>query len=624
MPDEMPEFSSTPLEEKPKRKRTYHRRVAAPAGMSSAEKKEITKNLTSIYSDNGKIPDMRRIKVRKSGSLFKSLFIVVIIGGLLAAAAWSGFFVLPNKNQTSESKVEVKIAGPETLSLGAENTYNISYENKENVRLTNVILSVKYPETFSLADSSVASANAGHTEWNLGTILPRQKGNITITGKNYGALNQEGSWRIFLNYKPENFNSELQKVATLSTKISQTPFSMAVSGPDKIAVGSDAKYTFTLVNNGEWWPEKLEMTPVWPENFYPASSTPALEKNKWIIKGSNFSTSTPIGALNFVVIGKWGDGGEATTMPVKTSLSLPFNGEQYVIAEANLNTELVKNTVGLNLAINGSMKEIFSQPGDSLNITVGLKNTSQGELNKASVKLILTAPSVKKQSVIDWGNIVDKYDANVEGKQISDTLRQGQIIWTNTQIKDLTKLKPGQEVNIDVQLPIKDTAKFDWTSVKDYKITASAEVSYTDSTGAKQIVSSNPINITLNSDFKFESRDSVSADEMTHEINWVLTNNFHPVKNIKLTADVFGDITFTSPEEVPAGEFKFDSTTKKITWTIPEMPESVDVLAVPFSITINKKNPTQNTLISKVHIQAEDAITGQNLDIMGDEVLLKQ
>ncbi len=630
MPDETPNFSSTPLEEKPKKKRTY-RRKSMPSGLSAANKREINKNLTSIYSEGGHIPDMRKIKVRKSGSFFKSLVIIIIFGGLLAAVAWSGFFALPGKNETGESNVIIQISGPEKVTVGADNTYNISYENKENTRLNNVVLSVKYPENFAFTDSSVPADNPGHTEWNIGTVSPRQKGNITITGKTYGSLNQEGSWRVFLNYKPENFNSELQKMAMLSVNIDQSPFSMAVNGTKQATVGNEAKYTFTIINNGEWWPDKLELVPNWPNNFYITSSTPGLSKNnKWIITADSIKNMTSdelVGAVEFEVEGKWSDGGEeATTTIIAADLILPRNEEKYKIADALLNIELIKNTVNLSLAINGSLKEIFSQPGDILNITLGLKNTSQMDINKAAVKINFVAPSVNRQSVIDWGQIIDEHDGDLQGKQLSDTTRQGQLTWNSTKIKELAKLKPGQELNVDVTLPIKDIDGLDWTKVDDYKISVVADVAFTDSNGEKQLLSSNPLDITLNSDLKFETRDAVSANEQgkeVHDIDWVLTNNFHPLKNIKITADVFGDITFLAPEQSPAGEFNFNDAENKISWSIPEMPESVDVLAQSFSITMNTKNPTQNMLVSKVRVQAEDVITGQTLDLMGNEIILK-
>lgn len=626
---EVRKFSSKPIDEdeRPSKKRIYRRKTLSALPQKSMSKRELTRNLESIYAEDGNLPDMRRIQVKKSHPFMKGLFTIIIIGGALAAAAWSGFFVLPGgQNSYTEAGVDLKVDGPEKNTLGAEYTYNISYENKEDVKLNNAILSIKYPESFAFLSSSLASNNAGHTEWNLGTIAPHQKGNITLTGKTYGAINQKGSWRIFLNYEPEDFNSELQKVITFNTEVNESPFSLSLSGPEKATVGQDAKFTITLNNSGTWWPERLEIVPAWPTYFYPTSSTPAMEKNKkWTILGSSIPTSTSSTSFSYTVLGKFSENQEAENIPSKVSLMLPYNNVPYQIAEANVKTELSKNNVSLNLAINGSTKDITGQPGDFLNVSVGLKNTSQEDLNKALVRIAFTAPSVKKQSVLDWADITDKYDGDVKGEQMGDTIRKGIITWSSAKIPDLAKIKSGKEINIDLRLPIKDGKEIDLTALKEFKIGVLAEIIYTNQAGVQQSLGSNPITVALDSDLKFETRDEVSAlgsDKETHAITWILTNNFHPVKNLVLTANVYGDIAVEDPKNIPAGEFKYDSTEKKITWNITSMPESVDVLALPFTITMNKKNPTQNILVSKVHIQAEDTVSGEKLDFMGDEIML--
>jgi len=174
-------------------------------------------------------------------------------------------------------------------------------------------------------------------------------------------------------------------------------------------------------------------------------------------------------------------------------------------------------------------------------------------------------------------------------------------------------------------LPLKDANNSDLSLFSEYKMPVTAEIKFTDLNGAGQTVSANPIMITVNSDLKFETRDTVTTDAAArevHNIEWILNNTFHPLKNIILTADVYGDIIWPSVSTTPAGTAQFDIDQKKITWSITEMPESIDVLAWPFTLTISKKNFSQTTLVSKVHVQAEDAITGEKLDFMGDETPL--
>lgn len=150
MPEQIRKFSSKPIDDdKPKKKRIYRRKHISALPAKSINKRQLSKNLASIYSDDGQMPDMRKIKVKKSHPLMRGLFTVIIIGGLLAIAAWSGFFVLPGQNRPAEDGVGLVVEGPENNTVGLEYTYNIVYENKQNIKLNNAILSIKYPESFA-------------------------------------------------------------------------------------------------------------------------------------------------------------------------------------------------------------------------------------------------------------------------------------------------------------------------------------------------------------------------------------------------------------------------------------------------------------------------------------------
>ncbi|KKP59425.1 MAG: hypothetical protein UR53_C0002G0039 [Candidatus Magasanikbacteria bacterium GW2011_GWC2_34_16] len=633
MPNEAPIFSSQPLKEVAKPKTTRRRttttrqraalKIDKPSATTTAK---IDRKLDSIYKDdNGSLPNMKQIKIKRRGSpILRSLFWLFLVGGLLAAAAWAGFFIMP-ANKISEEKVVLKINGPELLTLGATSTYTIVFENKQNISLSNVVMSVRYPKGFVFLSSSLAARNQNKNEWDLGAIPAYKKNEITITGLTYGPIDEDQSWRVFLNYKPENLNSELQKMATLITKINATPFMVALAGPDKITVGDETEYTITLETNNSTWPTKLFVAPTWPANFYITTSTLPIEKtNHWfLISTPANATSTPNQYI-IKVRGKFSDSTD-TSATTKVALLLPTDSSPtpYTIATATVNTELIKNSVNLAMAINGSLTGVSTRPGDILNITLSLKNTSGKDINKAVVKLNLDAPAYKKISVLDWNNIVDKNDGDIQGQQISDTIRRGQIIWRGSNIAALNKIKNNDEITIDVRLPLKDIKAISWSNITEYKIMATTEITYVDATGATQTITANPTNLIINSDLNLEIRDKVennASGKEEHAINWVLTNTFHALKNITLSADLYGDISWQGPEKVSIGTVNYDDKTKKLIWTIPELPENVDIAALPFIVTINQKNPTQNLLVSKVRLQGEDTVTGEKLDLLGNEI----
>lgn len=637
MPDEEPIFSSIQLpdldgeKKKPKKKIVKKKRVPAKTtAVKTAEKakdQEINKQLASIYRDDkGRLPDMKEIDMRKSHPFLRAIFIILFIGALLAGAAWVGFFALSGGKKYADEHVSLVVSGPAGVTAGATTTYVIKYKNDQTTALQNAVLNIQYPEGFVYISSEPAANNAGHTEWTIGNIAPYKQGEISVTGIMSGSINQKQSWRVLLGYQPENMNSKLQKTFIFDVAADSSPFSLAVTGPDKTIIGNEAKYIFIVKKESDTTIKQLQLKPAIPANFYITSSSPALNKDgAWLIDAAK-KTSTSTAVANnwiFKLNGKYSSSSE----PYITMLADLFSTEKntkYSLAQSSVTTNLLQNNLDFSLAINGSMGNFNSQPGDTLNITIYLKNLNTADIKNASLKLILDAPSANKQSIVNWAQITDDKDGDIKGTQVDNSLRRGEISWNKAKLPELATMSQNDEASIDIRLPLKDASSFSLSELTSYKINVIAETTFTDGAGVAHTFSSNPIIITLNSDLKFEPRDSVSEDGQTHEITWVLTNNFHPLKNIALSADVYGDVSLQSDTSTPAGQFVYDKNAKKVAWSIPEMPESVDVLAQPFSITLNKINPSQEMLMSKVHITADDATTGEKLDFLGDEIMLSR
>ena len=624
MPAEEPSFSAKSLTEKKRRLKTRTSRLA-----ENNKQIKMARQLTQIYQDDkGHLPDMRKIKIKKSHPAFNAFLIFLFLGALLASAAWAGFFFMPNGKKFSEYKINLSITGPKNIVSGATTTYKISYENNQDLALKKATLNVQYPEGFVFLSSDPASKNAGHTEWRLNEIGARRKNEITITGLTYGSLNQSKSWRVFLTYQPENFGSELQKASILDVAVEKSPFSLAVNGPSQTLIGNASEYIFTVQKESVSQINKLELKPFWPKDFFITSSTPALTKDyKWIIEPNKITSSTEAAANNwtFKIVGKFSSS-TINNGNISGALYTTINNGAFTLANATTTTKLTQNDLDFNLAINGSLANFSSQPGADLNITISLKNTGNNDLKNTILKLTLDAPSTKRQSALDWSKIEDKYDGDVRGIQINDSVRRGEIVWGKTKIPGLAKITKNQEVVLDIRLPIKDNSYFNLSDLAtSSQIIVLAEINFTNPDGVKRVFSGNQIIITLNSDLKFEGRDAVSPDgnAQKHQITWVLTNNFHPLKNLTLSADIYGDVKVEPASTPPAGAVNFDPANKKILWIIPEMPEGVDVLALPITITLNNLNPTQELLISKVHVQADDTVTGEKLDLMGDETALR-
>ncbi len=629
-PKETSEINDKNYQEPPK-KRIIRRRLKPriPSTETRPRKKiageRMVEVLSNLYNDKDLNSNPREISMKKTGT-FYNLFLFLFIGVFFAAVVWAGFFFSSSRNSGSDNnQVNLSINGPTELSLGATTTYMISYENNSNATLKKAVLNAYFPEGFIFLNSSKPANNSGHNEWNLGTIYPYQKGTLSITGQSYGSLNDQKSWRVFLNYLPTNFNSELQKAATLTTAITAAPVKLTISGPDQASVGADVVYTFNL-QKMPTWNNPLIVTPIVPQNFIITSSSPSFDKNnQWLIK-ANTSTSEQ-SPTTFSITGNYTSGDTDNAIPMKGIIIMPGTGGQnFQIGLAQLTSSLIKNDVAINLAINGSAVDFDSRPGDVLNMTIRVKNQSAKQISNAVVKLILTAPADHNISMLNWPALVDKNKNTIVGEQIDSNTRRGIISWNSEQIPALGKLKPNDEITIHIQLPIRDAKKIDLSAIKTPIINTLAEVKFKDAAKTIQNVGTHPINLTLNSDLTFTSDNSVvnvGGAEERHTINWVINNTFHKLENITITATAFGDVSFLLMDKA-AGEVTYDTALSKITWSIPEIPTETDVLNSSFSLTLNKINPTQSLLLSKAHLTAVDSVTGKTIDLATEEISLGQ
>jgi hypothetical protein len=104
----------------------------------------------------------------------------------------------------------------------------------------------------------------------------------------------------------------------------------------------------------------------------------------------------------------------------------------------------------------------------------------------------------------------------------------------------------------------------------------------------------------------------------------VIGNTVHELKNIRVEAELYGDVTVsTTTMKVPAGEVLYDAASKKLVWTVPNMPTTVDVLALQIPVVLTAKNPTQTHLSSKASFRATDAVSGQDIFLSGDALPLE-
>lgn len=586
---------------------------------------EISQKLTEIYeNDNGDMPDMQLFQKSSHSRVLRAFFVLVFAVIFFSGIAWLGFFVIQPGAKFSEDSIILTMSGNENFMSGERETYRIRYKNPQNVALHNVVLEVRYPKGFMFVSSTRDTVDDNHDSWNLGDIEAGSSGYIDVIGNIFGDINSEQSFRVFLNYIPENFNSSFQKVTSLKLVSSESLINVEVQLPNQVVAGLDTPVKIIVSPASDITVKNISVR-CESTSFTFKSSEPKVEGDKkceW-----NFDSLDAPKEIN--VSGFFTEdteNGNKLKVTVKNWDSASHVGDGYVLNTSEKDVTLTKLDTVYSLVVNGTTGSFDMQPGDTVNASILIKNSGESVLKDAKLKFVIDAPASNSRSILDWTSLdTGDKDGDIVGQKISDDVRRGTITWDKRIISGLKAIMPGDEVRVNITLPIKGSDDLTLSDYAAFMMNISSELSYTlDS--KTETISSNKLDIKLISDLKMTTKDDVSEDvggNEVHKIIWLLNNSFHDLKNIEITTDLYGDISIDEDSiVVPAGTITYDKDQKKLIWKIEQMPISVDVLAAQFEVKVLSDNPTQKNLTSKPVIKAYDDVLQQDIQVFGQEALL--
>jgi len=583
---------------------------------------DIDKSLAEIYENSdGSMPDMQNFQKGRTHGFGRAMFVFLLSCVLFAVVAWVGMFVIQPRASFNENDVLLSINGDSELMSGDLVSYRVKYRNTQHVDLEDVALELKYPKGFQFVSSSVESGVDTHDVWHIASLKAGESGFIDVSGHMYVSTDEDQSFRAFLNYKPSNFSSQFQQVAHIAVSAMHDQVGIQFEAPDEISVDTDT--AFRIVIQTKEGIEFSHMIVACEGNNFSAHGVSQPD----MVEGKNcmwtFDNVTETKEISFS--GSFVEEGQQQIhINVYTSPE-QADDERYRIAEYVYDVDVVRANTSFRLAVNGGVGDMDIQPGDTINASLILKNNGDVVMDNAEITLFIKAPSFQNRSILDWGRIDTTESPDIFGKQISDEVRQGELVWNSSHINALKKVSPGQEIHIDVGLPIKNADAVTLADFINHDIALSARIRYS-SAGEEKTSESNDMMLRLISDVDLRVQDDITKDEqenIIHRITWLLSNSFHSLKDIDFEADVYGDVDVLEEDfVVPAGTLSYDTEQKKIVWHIDEMPQSVDVLAAQFDIHMKTVNPSQSQLMSKVKGRVYDTLTEDAILISGDEILL--
>lgn len=567
-------------------------------------KDEVSEQLAEIYKNkDGSLPDMSNFQKRKSSRTLRAFFVFLFACVFLGAVVMAGIFFFKPRVSFSKNSVTVAVTGEDNISSGQLTHYRVRYYNGEDVPITKAKILLRYPDGFVFKESSVPAASDKNKEWDLGTLTAQENGFIDIYGTMYGDLGSEESLRVFLNYTPANFSSEFQAVGIGKVTIGESPVALSITAPSTTVPGALTSIVFTLtpreasntlqnlalvIDPGAGFTQKTSNPP--SDNFGAWTWTiPSLKGEKSITVTGAF-TATP-GISDYTLKAK--------------IIGTPLAGQPqtFILAQKEYHVSFDQNQFAPEFTINGASDALSVSPGDDLHVVVNIKNNSSTSVTNVHMSVTFDAPSFQDKSILNFAKLDDKNKDTITGTQVGTDIRRGVITWDN-----LTQ--------IAFTLPVKTAAEAPLANFKENTIHATLSVQYTQD-GAVHTFVSNPIEVTLNSDFALQSTAEKKVNSLGKDqffVTWHIQNTAHEIQNAVLNAEVYGDIEWQKDAlSVSTGALTFDPKEKKILWKADKIPASTKPAEIKFSFVRKSYNPTQTQMLSKIQLTGKDAVTGKDV-----------
>ena len=561
------------------------------------------------------IQDTRKKKKKR----FIILLSVLLFVFALAAAA--GFIFFSAKQTFEDQTLMIEIEAPDEVQIGEEFEYLIKYQNLGNVDLTKPRLMLQYPHGYLLEK---ATPEATNHQWHLEILSPGDKGEVKITGRIIDEVDREQKLSAKITFEPSNFHSQFSKETSYNVILREPEIQIVNSFPSNITLGQKMAIETKLKNNSEIKFENLKIQYQYPENFELKNSNPEPfdENNTWFINElPELTESNDLKLEGMFDSGLTFSNEEARQQEFTVQILIAGKDEQYyTVKEEKFSAKIIEQAINTYLIVNGSTESKNTELGKTLAFSVIAKNNGDQTYENVTLKTVINCQPI---DVLDWSRINDEYYGKInktdDGKEIS---------WNKNQISALSKLEPNSEVTINFTIPVKNISDFtdtDSSTVGQVKIISQSNLVLDSGVENSKPITSSPVTLALNSNinvgvkalYYFDDGTPIGSGPLPMEagqitklrVFWDISNDIHEVKDLTIATTLPDHVFWTDESNVSSGKITYDQYTRKITWNINQLPESVEEEHASFTIEVQ---PTAEHVNQIIKILGNTTLAGKD------------
>lgn len=545
--------------------------------------RDIRKELREIYSqDNGSLPDMSSLSRKKSSPFRRKIIKAICILFVISLASWSGFLLFSNGVFQKGESLSVKIDGPKEVKSGDKITYAIQYENKGDVPIATLEMTLSLPPGFQL-DNSVPEATSKNS-WTIGSLTPKSDGVIIINGRFLSEVPSAERIQTLFSYKPANFSSTFQDIQTINVSVTDSILNLTATGPEKSSAGDELTYSVSISNTLPDSATNIRVFPNLPQDFVVSQTDPVFDKDKLYWTVNELKQNEP---KTFTVKGSYtvsASGTQTMNMQVGFVKDDTFIKQK----EQDVQTTMQGGSIAFHLIINGSDKSQNIQTGKTIRASIDFSN--QGNDVAQDVSFNLSLDGNGKTLPIDW----NKSDFG-GGKRNGNS-----IVWNNNTNGMLKNIKPEDSGTIDISLPVLSSPNGSNSDTITAKLITS--IDKVGSNSDPKSIESTPIVLTFDSNTSFSSESRYFMDDgqpvgsgplppkvgqtTTYRIYFHISNSLHELKGIEVLTSLPTNINWTDKKQSAIGNVSYNPTTRTVKWTSDKIPSSLTQADAWFDVSL--------------------------------------
>lgn len=614
-----------------KRNKRSFKKASEPLVTRSHEPRdeaEVERGLKAVYLDaKGSVPDLGKLERTSSRRLFWILSLAFICV-VLAALAWTGWWVL-GKKSASPQAFAVSIQGPADVSLGEEQTYELTWQNEHLQPLQDVEIRLNIPSDFTVTYMEPSPDDGRLKIWKWSLLSPRATGRIIVKGVFVGSLGGQSALQGLTQYRLSGTETFLQGAVLHKVAYTGTVLAGNLLFPERIVAGEPVQIRYVVANLGKQTLSSLQSRLTFPAGFIPSTSATSVQvdlaERRVTFPVVSLAPSTFFTAQ---LQGTFASGVSGDAVFDADTGRHDVDGSFLVAARSSSRVAISPGDLVLRLVVNGTSDGRSIEPGEPLRAALTYENVSGETVRDVQITFqtesVVNGVSATGTSLLQWSRVED-----VNRGASTTRARFQTLSYDKKQLPALQELAPRAQGLIEVGWPTLGVA----SGTKDalIRVIALARMSVSGEK-APRIIRSQPIVIRYRSDadLTVESRyfseegaplgsgslPPVVGKTTTYRIYWRLQKTLHELRDVRVTASLPGIAAWTGKTSAEGGVLAYDPASRRVVWSVPQLSEKTNELEAWFEVALTPQAMDAGrfaALLTDTSFQAQDAKLDESL-----------